>query len=102
MKTENDGPDSEFEFEVLMEGAGEELASFSSGKFRFNKDIQRFVNIIEKKHPWSQSGMLVITHRIREVGDDSWLSQECVVRIKVHYFEPESQSEPKSSTENAE
>ena len=82
---EGEDSDQEYEFEILLKRPDQEQpVSMTPGTFKFTMPNQRFNVHFAQMEPFTQSGDLVFTSRIRPVGTTEWLTQDYPIRVDVH------------------
>ncbi len=85
MRTEEDDPTDEYEFETGFLHPSESTAQIvKAGQFSFGKPIFRFVADITFAN-FPGPGVLTAIHRIRKIGEGSeWISQEFPILLQEH------------------
>lgn len=94
MRLDGESPDTEYEYELAVDGPGEPEKKVTSGKFKFSKLTHRFRCRIVRSTPWPQDGMLRFISRIRPAGTTEWMSQDYPMPIDRRVISDEGDPPP--------
>jgi hypothetical protein len=92
-KTDQDTDSDEFEHEIWMHNPGEKPPEnpLIRNTIKFGKNLFfRVQAIINKKDPWTESGLVRVRGRTRRVGTENWDEQEFVFPVTITHVGKDS------------